>query len=293
MKKNIAFIILVMLISLMSCDTTKHYTMKVSVDRDPVENETIIADYGLFVNEGENVIRTLAGSAAGFTVNPEVEVNLPGIAWCGTTRTLILNDFSFETSAGVGLYLPSNSTIELIGTNNIKGTFVGGRAVSPNDICTILASNLTIQGNGTLTATSNYNGIMGYGDITISGATVNAHGASREAGSAGITAFGSDGRFIIRNGAIVTSTSGAIGIRTRRGINVQNGTVTMTGNDRAILVSQDARGFATIHGNFAIPSGIMYWVNNAPVAPNPLGAGTRSNGNIEITASHRYLRLHR
>jgi hypothetical protein len=257
-------------------------------------NETVYADYGLFAQEGESVIRTLTGSVAGSTINPEFEVNLPGIAWCGTTRTLILNNFSFETSAGVGLFLPSNSTIELIGANIITGTFVGGRAVNPNDIVTVLVnSNLTIQGSGSLTATSNFNGILGYGDITISGATVNAYGISTSAGSAGISAMGRDGRLIIRNGATVTSTSGATGIRTRNGINLQSGTVTMIGNDRAFRVTDDARGFASMSGDFAVPSGIVYWVNSAPVAPNPLGAGTRSNGNFIITASHRYLRLHR
>jgi len=49
MKKITAFFILVILISFVSCDTVTYYTMRVSVDRDPIGDIAIYGDVRLYI----------------------------------------------------------------------------------------------------------------------------------------------------------------------------------------------------------------------------------------------------
>ena len=100
-----------------------------------------------------------------------------------SNRILTLTNFNFETTADTGLLLMSNTTIRLVGDNSIVSTYNG----SDPSVGIYAAGNLTIEGNGSLTALSgsptNHNADTGIyvqdGTLTINGGTVTAIGLDR------------------------------------------------------------------------------------------------------------------
>jgi hypothetical protein len=204
-------------------------------------------------------------------------VNLSGITWNGTTRILTLTNFSFTTSAAIALQLqndittgPIDTIIILNGTNALISTYIYIDASAAIRSST----NLTIQGPGSLTATAGTadneesTGIDVSGNLTINNATVTATGGATDTSDplAIIPSIGirSDG---IQIGVVVTTSF--------------NGTVTMSGNYRAIL---DISG---TNGEFNVPSGVWYQVANNVAGNGP----TSANPPSIISGAHLWARL--
>jgi len=258
---------------------------------------THTGNYMLSVREGENIIRKGEESDG-------EEVQLTGISWDGTTKTLTLNNFSFTTSDFMALYLVDGGTIELNGTNTLKSTFNNSTRNQSYGIFT--ANNLTIQGSGSLTVTAGTVaesfGIHTLDSaLTISSATVNAQGGTASGAygySVGIyleNYLTTNSSVTITNGATITATGAAasffsvgIAIASIIGdgeevLNLVNGTVTTTGLTYAIFNGSSFNRFYTV------PNGIRYWVNTTTA--NPGGAGTVSDGSFVINDTHKYARL--
>ena len=119
-----------------------------------------------------------------------------------------------DSTAGAGITLSGDATILLEGANTVKG----GYGIFPG-IFVPENTTLTIDGDGSLTASGQYNasGIgggtqMAAGNITINGGTITANGGS---GGAGIGSGYSDscGNITITGGTVnATGENGAAGI---------------------------------------------------------------------------------
>jgi hypothetical protein len=114
---------------------------------DDIPTQTV--NYGLYVHSGDNTIRRNDASGAA--------VNLNGISWNRATRTLTLNNFSFETSAAIALLFDCDTfdklfTIELNGTNTIRSVYNNLSSEGPVGIGA--NGSIAIQGSGLLTVIS-------------------------------------------------------------------------------------------------------------------------------------------
>ena len=259
-EKSKLWLVIIIVLAITACDNFSS------------NNDTVTTpDYALRVHLGENVIRKHEN------VNLGEVVQLTGITWNGTTLTLNLNNFSFETTSNLGLDLPmGNITIILNGTNIIKST---GVAIVAN------SNGIIIEGSGSLTATgTGHIGINLIGTpkiLTISGSTVNAHGRTR-----GMIV----GSLIINNGANVTATadisdSSSLGIWVGMGgeLSLNNGMVTMSGN-RAVMNYSEYPSL-----NYTIPNGFKYWVSTTttPNTTELIGNGIST----VIDSTHKWARV--
>ena len=241
-------------------------------------------NYSLVVAENDDAIRKIG------SLNDAETVKLPGITWNGTTKTLILTNFTFtSSSAAATLILRNGGTIVLHGDNTLTNT--GSHEESSMGIQSA-ASDLAIQGGGSLTVTAGTGresfGIFAAGNLDISEAAVTAGGrTATEHNNNGICVSGS---LTIADGAVVSSSAGAAagmsnGVFAGGGINLSGGTLTAIGSDRAIHNTE------TAPYHYTVPGGARYWVNTNAEAPDPPGNGTVSDGSFAIAAEHRYAKI--
>jgi hypothetical protein len=191
--------------------------------------QTHSPSYGLVVSSGSNEIRRSDNNQP---------VTLAGITWNGTSGVLTLSSVSLTTTAPRALQVPTGSRITVAGTNTITSSFSSTEVGSASEAI-FCSGNLTIDGSGSLTATSgasrDSDGIYVGGSLTISRATVTVIGRNVGNNSS------SDGIYVIGNmtidtGAIVTATGGNVGdnssstgITLGNNMTINGGIVTATG----------------------------------------------------------------
>ena len=198
-----------------------------------------------------------------------------------TLQNAIINGTNSSSCkwAGISCEEGDAATIILEGTNTVKGFYekYPGVYVAEN-------KTLTIQGTGTLNASSNGDGAGiggGYeiscGNIIVDGGTINANGGFMAAGiGSGVTA--SCGNITI-NGGIVTSEGGVMaagigsGVSSSCGsITISGGTVTATGVEQAAGIGSGQDGYC---GNITISGGTVE-ANGGDLAAG-VGAGFSAN----------------
>ena len=202
-----------------------------------VDLSTLTADYE--AQNGDVLTGTLGGNYK-ITIADGATVTLSGAVIIGTSN----NSYTWA-----GLTLAGDGTIILSGENTVKGFYANypGIFVPEN-------KTLTIQGDGSLTASSNgwgpgigggYN--IGCGNITIEGGTVTATGGNCAAGIGG------------GYGAVCGD------------ISITGGTVTATGGSRAAGIGSGLEGSC---GNITIANTVTKVTATMGLAgPNSIGAG--------------------
>ena len=157
-----------------------------------------------------------------------------------TLNNVTINGVDNSSYNWAGITCNGNATIILVGENTVKGFYSNrsGIYVPEN-------STLTIQGSGSLTASSNGNGVGiggnksgSGGNIIIAGGTITATGGNECAGIGGGQG-GSCGNISITSGIVIaTGGNSASGIGGGQGgscgnISITGGTVTATGGNSA------------------------------------------------------------
>lgn len=226
-----------------------------------VNTATNIIDLGdVTVNTEIATGKTLIGTLAG-----EYQISIADGASVTLDNATIngVNSWDYEWA---GITCLGDATIILEGTNTVKGfqnTYPGIQAAY-NDTGVGDEYTLTIQGTGSLTASSNGRaaGIGGgpyieCGNITISGGTITATGGDDAAG--------------------IGSGEG----RTCGNITISNGTVTATGGSNAAGIGTGGAGASC--GNISISGGIVTATGGSKGAGIGTGKGM-SCGNITITS---------
>ena len=221
----------------------QYYEITVKMKKAPagttVDLSTLTGAYE--AQDGDVLTGTLAANVK-ITIADGATVTLSGAVINGT-----------NSSSWAGLTLAGDGTIILSGVNSVKGFYdeYPGIFVPEN-------KTLTIQGDGSLTASSNgwAAGIGGgyekaCGNITIEGGTINAQGGSDAAGIGG-------------------------GYNTSCGnISITGGTVTATGGNYAAGIgSGSSDGYDSSCGNITITDGVTNVTATAGQnAPNSIGVG--------------------
>ena len=263
------------------------------------------------------------------TIEGATAVNY-NVMWNGTTLTLRNATVNATRTDGATTYhynaaiyyTGSNDiAIELMGTNNLSGQ-KSITDISAAGIC-LIASSLTIGGSGVLNITfpENVNGngesacgiLVGSGDVTINGGTVNATGgtASGPTGySYGISALAGtveiSGGTVTATGGSALGTSGSCGIFARQAVSISGGTVTATGGTSSSgnscgIYAYDVRGTSvTISGGTVTATGgnafgsYGIWASSISGQPSVTinggavvtATGGEATGNAEIYGSY-------
>ena len=205
-------------------------------------------------------------------------VNVKVSIAAGATVTLdgvTINGVNNDSYLWAGINCLGDATIILSGTNTVKGFHENYPGIHvPVD------KTLTIQGSGSLTASSNGYGcgigagrnIAACGNIVIAGGTVNATGGDYAAGIGGGRLQGSCGNISITGGTInANGGAGAAGIGS--GNNGSCGTVTITDGVTSVTATKGADAPYSIGKGFGSNAscgtvtigGTKYWENNAAV----------------------------
>ena len=155
--------------------------------------------------------------------------------------TLTLNDFTVDIGGGSpAISSDQPLTINLIGSNSVTGSYAG---VSGNVNAISVDGALAIEGTGSLTTSGTKSGIESTGDLTISGATVNATG-----GDNGII-----GSCIAITDATVNATGGGNG----PGIFAYNDITISGDNANVTATGGDTGDGICAFGNIAISDGTV------------------------------------
>lgn len=247
-----------------------------------VDLSKLTADYE--AKDGDILINTLAGNYK-ITIANGATVTLRDATING------VHDWDYEWA---GITCLGNATIILEGTNTVKGFCreYPGIQAAHNGTGSGDEYTLTIQGTGSLTASSNgkATGIgagKSYecGNITISGGTINATGGEQAAGIGGCS-FGDCGNITI-SGGTVTASGGddAAGIgsgadRTCGSITISGGTITATGRSGGAGIGSGADMASC--GNISISGGTVTATGGNKGAGIGGGKGA-SCGSITIT----------
>ena len=228
-----------------------------AVTWNTVDLSTLTADYE--AQDGDKLTGTLSGSKK-ITIADGATVMLDGAVINGT-----------NSSKWAGLTLAGDGTIILSGENSVKGFYENypGIFVPVN-------KTLTIQGDGSLTASSNGYGAGiggGYeiacGNITIEGGTVSATGGRFAAGIGGgiSTSCGA----ISITGGTVTASGGQSSPGIGGGYDGSCGTVTITDGVTSVTATKgEGANYSIGAGNdgscgTVTIGGTVYWQNNAAV----------------------------
>lgn len=179
----------------------------------------------------------------GYTLTGTLGANVQISIANGATVTLnnvTINGVDNGSYNWAGITCNGNATLILVGENTVKG-FYSNRS----GIFVPANSTLTIQGSGSLTASSNGNGVGiggnksgSGGNIIIAGGTITATGGNECAGIGGGQG-GSCGNISITSGIVIaTGGNSASGIGGGKGgscgnISITGGTVTATGGNSA------------------------------------------------------------
>lgn len=183
-----------------------------------------------------------------------------------------------------GINCENNATIILEGTNNVTSFYENYPGIH-------IASGktLTIQGSGTLNASSN-GGVNGWGagiggsnrvdcgNIVINSGTINATGGIYMAGIGG--GYGKNCGSITINGGNVTATGGrgAAGIGTGlTPVNITSGDISITGGT---VVATGGKGAAGIGSGFEIEYGIHNTCGNISITGGQVTATGGDGGNV-------------
>ena len=263
------------------------------------------------------------------TIEGATAVNY-NVMWNGTTLTLRNATVNATRTDGATTYHYNAAiyytgyndiAIELMGTNNLSGQ-KSITDISAAGIC-LIASSLTIGGSGVLNITfpENVNGngesacgiLVGSGDVTINGGTVNATGgtASGPTGySYGISALAGtveiSGGTVTATGGSALGTSGSCGIFARQAVSISGGTVTATGGTSSSgnscgIYAYDVRGTSvTISGGTVTATGgnafgsYGIWASSISGQPSVTinggavvtATGGEATGNAEIYGSY-------
>ena len=240
-----------------------------------VDLSTLTANYE--AQDGD--VLTGSTSTYSVTIADDATVTLDGVT---------INGVNNDSYSWAGITCLGDATIILSGTNTVKGFYADypGIHVPQN-------KTLTIQGSGSLTASSNGYGCGiggGYeiacGNIVIAGGTITATGGGDAAGI-GIGLMGSCGTISITGGT-VTATGGQYGAGIGSGtagscgnISITGGTITATGGKRAAGIGSGDEGSC---GTVTITDGVTSVTatkgNNAPYS---IGAGLNGScGTVTI-----------
>ena len=217
--------------------------------------------YGLLFNVADGKFYLdLNGNGELDAGEPQYTPPTGATSWNSGSKTLTLNNFSWETSAAIAFKIVGGDiTLNITGTNTFKSIYSGINWSAGID-CNPGA--LSIGGTGTLNAESANGsicrGIFGNGSIALTGATVN------------VTAIGSGVSY---------------GIHSQTGsIIISGGTLTAQGSSRAI-------------GNLSqitLPASYTYWTS-ATLPYTPTGSGiTYPNGSnpaFSNTSPPRYVKI--
>ena len=191
-----------------------------AVTWNTVDLSTLTADYT--AQDGDKLTGTLSAEVK-ITIADGATVMLDGA---------VINGVNYSSCTWAGLTLAGDGTIILSGENSVKGFYEDypGIFVPAN-------KTLTIQGDGSLTASSNGYGAgiggglqISCGNITIEGGTVNAQGGSDAAGIGGGVNTSCGDITIANTVTKVTATAGENAIISiGAGSNGSCGTVTIGG----------------------------------------------------------------
>ncbi|MCL2695036.1 MAG: hypothetical protein FWE69_01785 [Clostridiales bacterium] len=177
-------------------------------------------------------------------------------SWVQSAKTLTLNNINLSNTGSAALWLPSDSTIVLVGANTVRSTY-NGTDYSWGIRC---AGNLTITSStgGSLTATGGTSTGNSSHGIQVGGAnTLTVSGSANVTAAAGTGSTGSYGVAVSNGGLIVSG-----------------GTLTATGNTRAS------------YNNYTVPNGYYYTVSVNTNGSSPT-MGT-SNGSFVVGSTHKY-----
>ena len=203
---------------------------------------------------------------------------------CGSTVTIASDatvrmwNTTISVTSGPGIKCSGNATIILDGTNTVTTTAQDYPAILPGGSGT----TLTIQGNGSLTATGDAQGGPGIGsgskvsdgscntcgNITISGGTIIAQGGAHSAAIGSGTQFNTGPNFS--------------GFSTCGDILINGGTVTATGGSFAAAIGS---GYFGRCGSVTITSGVTrVTANKSATTPGPysIGRGDGSTGSASV-----------
>ena len=227
----------------------KYYTISVKMNNGNIDLSK--ATGNLTLNDGDAAYGTLAGNYK-VSIASGAEVTLNGVNILGED----IYDYQWA-----GLTCIGNATINLLGTNTVRGFNKNCPGIYvPSD------KTLTIQGNGLLNASSN--GVAaGIGSGLYSGALKTCGNIEIKGGN--ITATGG-----VSAAGIGSGSRGTCGI-----INISGGTITATGGSNAAGIGS---GYEGTCGNINISGGTI----TATGSENGAGIGTGGNGKcgtIEIT----------
>lgn len=134
-----------------------------------------------------------------------------GWKWDINTKTLTLSGCDINVKYKDAIVFPANTTIELVGANKAESGALLGLKMSA-------AGNLTIKGTGSLDVVSKNQGILSYGDISISSGTINVRSHTDHAISA-------EGKIEISGSSNVTANGNFCGLTAPTGITISDATV--------------------------------------------------------------------
>ena len=237
--------------------------VKATSDAEPavtwntVDLSTLTADYE--AQDGDKLTGTLSGNKK-ITIADGATVMLDGAVINGTNN-----------SKWAGLTLAGDGTIILSGENSVKGFYEDypGIFVPVN-------KTLTIQGDGSLTASSNGYGAGiggGYeiasGNITIEGGTVSATGGRYAAGIGGGSSTSCG--YISITGGTITATGGQSSPGIGSGSSTSGGAITIANTVTKVTATKGENATISIGASYngscgtVTIGGTKYWENNAAV----------------------------
>ena len=233
-----------------------------------------------------------ATTDASGTVTPGGSEDNYNVKWDGKTLTLRdanvtgSNFYDFEEEGEPNLYAAilglEAYELKLVGDSTVTGP-----TLSSNEHSTGIASlgGLTIYGEGSVTATGNYDGIMSqYGDFTITGGTIVAEGGNGgiAAYEAGLTITGGSitAEAVDRNTVYNLLTVAGIFVSTDGSLTITGGNITATAVGEGEENGSIAGIYAACYGDFTITGGNITALGDSVYGA---GYGTRSIGNTCIS----------
>ena len=206
------------------------------------------------ISTSETADFTAGDGTAALALLNAVKTGTEDSTWDSGTKTLTLNGVYFATNAATAVKLPAGATIVLADgtTNTIKGGDSGSEDCYGIDAYSGNSKALTITGSGRLNvtagspsaSTNRSAGIYSYGDVTISGGTVEAvagnavttdsYGICSYNGRVNISVTDGGAAHVIAKGGDVTNPgqySRSCGIFGYNGVTISGGTVEATGGN--------------------------------------------------------------
>jgi len=201
-----------------------------------------------------------------------------------TLKDVTINGVSNGSYQFAGITCAGSATIILKGTNTVKGFYYDYPGIQvPVD------KTLTIQGTGSLTASSSSDDDLSYGagisggfnincgNITIKGGTVTATGGVQYAAGIGGGCNGSCGNITISGGTVIATGGyeaagiGGGGSGTCGNITISGGTVTATGGNKGAGIGSG--GYNESCGTITINGGVTSVTATKGEGANSIGAG--------------------